>query len=155
MTTDFFYTEQQESRSAARAVPMEQYLDDYRRERKESGVMTRADLPVFSGTSSAGALLNQRRPAIELSPYDRTATVQGYPVELTPLQFQILAHLVRNAGRVVSPGEFASTVFRSAEAPDSSKLRVHIHGLRRRLGALGRLIESVRGKGYRIELRSA
>jgi len=92
---------------------------------------------------------------LELSPYARTVMVQGRPVELTPLQFQILAHLLQNTGRPVSRAEFTASVFRTAEAPDSAKLRVHIHALRRRLGPAGDCIVSVRGKGYGVGLKGA
>jgi DNA-binding response OmpR family regulator len=90
--------------------------------------------------------------SIEFSPYARTVVVEGRPIELTPLQFQILAHLLQNAGRAIPRAEFTASVFRTAEAPDSAKLRVHIHALRRRLGPAGQCIVSVRGKGYGVGL---
>ena len=93
--------------------------------------------------------------SIELEPVERTVTVQGSPVDLTPMQFRILDYILRNAGRTIAPNEFKRSIFRSEEAVDSSKLRVHIYDLRRRLGSVGHVIESVRGKGYGIGLGSA
>jgi DNA-binding response OmpR family regulator len=90
--------------------------------------------------------------SIELEPIERTATVQGSPIDLTPTQFRILDYILRNVGRIVAPNEFKLSVFRSEEAIDSSKLRVHIYDLRRRLGSVGYVIESVRGKGYGVGL---
>lgn len=93
--------------------------------------------------------------SIELSPFERAAIVQGRAVALTPLQFHLLAYFLRNAGRVIPFDEFTASVFQTAEAPDSSKLRVHIHALRRRLGPSGKCIVSVRGKGYGIVLNGS
>jgi DNA-binding response OmpR family regulator len=90
--------------------------------------------------------------SIEIEPLERTVTVQGSRVELTPIQYQMLVYFLRNVGRPISPSEFKRSIFRSEQAIDSSKLRVHIYKLRRRLGSVGRLIESVRGKGYGIGL---
>lgn len=87
---------------------------------------------------------------IELEAVERTVTVKGSPVNLTPMQFRMLDYILRNVGRIIAPSEFKRSVFKSEEAIDSSKLRVHICDLRRRLGSAGRIIESVRGKGYGV-----
>lgn len=87
---------------------------------------------------------------IELEMVERTVTVKGSPVNLTPIQFRMLDYILRNVGRIIAPSEFRRLVFRSEEAVDSSKLRVHICDLRRRLGSVGNIIESVRGKGYGV-----
>jgi two-component system, OmpR family, response regulator len=93
--------------------------------------------------------------SIEIEPLGRTVTVQGSRVELTPTQYRLLDYILRNIGRPISPSEFKQSIFRSEQTVDSSKLRVHIFELRRRLGSVGLLIESVRGKGYGIGLGQA
>jgi two-component system phosphate regulon response regulator PhoB len=88
--------------------------------------------------------------SIELEPVGRVVTVQGSRVDLTPTQYRMLDYILRNVGRAIGPCEFKQSIFRSEQSVDSSKLRVHIFELRRRLGSMGRLIESVRGKGYGV-----
>jgi two-component system KDP operon response regulator KdpE len=90
--------------------------------------------------------------SIEIEPVERTVTVQGSRVDLTPTQFRLLDYIIRNVGRAIGPGEFKRSIFKSEQSIDSSKLRVHIYELRRRLGSVGRLIESARGKGYGVGL---
>ena len=89
---------------------------------------------------------------IEIEPLDLTVTVHGSPIDLTPIQFRILKHILCNVGRIIAPSEFKQSVFKTQESIGSSKLRVHIFELRRRLGAMGNIIESVRGKGYGVGL---
>jgi DNA-binding response OmpR family regulator len=90
--------------------------------------------------------------SIEIEPVERTVTVQGSRVDLTPTQFRMLDYILRNVGRAIGPGEFKRSIFNSEQSIDSSKLRVHICALRRRLGSVGRVIESARGKGYGVGL---
>lgn len=90
--------------------------------------------------------------SIEIEPVERTVTVQGSRVDLTPTQFRMLDYILRNVGRAIGPSEFKQSIFHSEQSIDSSKLRVHICELRRRLGSVGRLIESARGKGYGVGL---
>jgi DNA-binding winged helix-turn-helix (wHTH) protein len=76
-------------------------------------------------------------------------------VDLTPTQLRILKHILGNTGRIVTLDEFKQNVFQSSECEISSKMRVHIHELRRKLGTAGHLIETVRGKGYGVGLNTA
>jgi DNA-binding response OmpR family regulator len=88
--------------------------------------------------------------SFELEPMAGIAKVRGTTIELTPTQFRMLDYLLRNQGRAISAKEFKQVIFRSAQSIDSTKLRVHICELRRRLGSVGHIIESVRGKGYGV-----
>jgi DNA-binding response OmpR family regulator len=92
---------------------------------------------------------------IALEPVGRTVIIGGVPIELTPTQFRMLDYILRNSGRVIGPGEFKTSIFKSEHSIDSAKIRVHICELRRRLGTLGCMIESVRGKGYGVGLSGA
>jgi DNA-binding response OmpR family regulator len=71
-------------------------------------------------------------------------------IQLTRVEFDILAHVVRNAHRVVTYEELFAEVIRAAHQPGTSLLRVHLTHLRRKLGALGQAIETVRGRGLAI-----
>jgi DNA-binding response OmpR family regulator len=82
----------------------------------------------------------------------RRVSVDGVPVELTPIEFAILAWLAREPGVVVSRGELMADVW-GAGYDDDHLLDVHVGKLRRKLGddpTRPRFIETVRGVGFRL-----
>jgi two-component system, OmpR family, response regulator len=69
-------------------------------------------------------------------------------VELTPIEFQLLAFLMRNRGVVLSRLQIMSQVW-GYEEHDPNLVPVHMGNLRRKLEAVGpRLIQTIRGHGY-------
>jgi DNA-binding response OmpR family regulator len=75
------------------------------------------------------------------------------PVPLTAREFALLTYLVRRAGRVVSKHEILDGVWDDAFEGDPNVVEVYVARLRRKLDGAGgpRLIETVRGMGYRLE----
>jgi DNA-binding response OmpR family regulator len=72
----------------------------------------------------------------------------GVTIELTPIEFQLLAFLMRNRGVVLSRLQISSQVW-GYEEHDPNLVPVHIGNLRRKLEASGpRVIHTVRGHGY-------
>mgnify|MGYP001030101447 CR=1 FL=1 len=85
----------------------------------------------------------------------RTADVDGHPVELTKLEFDLLAYLAANPGRVVSRGELLREVWQRTDA--ARTVDVHLSWLRRKLGdtpAEPRFIHVNRGVGVMLEDRA-
>src|SRR5690606_32517024 len=87
-----------------------------------------------------------------LDTVELTARVGGEPIELTRQQFQMLAYMLVNVGRVIPREEFRTRLFRAVQAERSASIRKQINHLRGALGAAGALIETVRGVGYGIGL---
>ncbi len=86
----------------------------------------------------------------------RTAEVDGRPVELTRLEFDLLAYLAENPGRVVSRGELLREVWQRTDA--ARTVDVHLSWLRRKLGdtpASPRFVHVNRGVGVMLEDRAA
>jgi DNA-binding response OmpR family regulator len=82
----------------------------------------------------------------------RTARMRGEELSLTRKEFDLLAELARNAGRVVSREDLMSRVWDINWFGSTKTLDVHIGALRRKLGedpAAPKLIETVRGVGFR------
>ncbi len=78
----------------------------------------------------------------------RIARRGGIEIELTPIEFRLLAFLIRNRGVVLSKLQIESQVW-GYEEHDPNLVPVHIGNLRRKLEAHGsRLIHTVRGHGY-------
>ncbi len=82
-----------------------------------------------------------------------TVTRNGEPVRLTPKEFDLLTHLVRNCGRVVTHRQLLTTVWGPAHATDTQYLRVFIGQLRQKLEAdpnEPQLVLTEPGVGYRL-----
>jgi DNA-binding response OmpR family regulator len=79
--------------------------------------------------------------------------VDAQQIDLTALEFSLLAALVRRPGVVQSRPQLFTTVWGDGFLPDDHLVDVHIANIRRKLGddpATSRFIETVRGVGYRV-----
>lgn len=76
----------------------------------------------------------------------------GRDIELTSREFQLLEHLARNPGRVLTRAQICERVWEYDFDPGNNLVDVYIQRLRRKLEAPGSepLIETIRGVGYRI-----
>jgi DNA-binding response OmpR family regulator len=79
----------------------------------------------------------------------QTAMLDGSELALTPLEFRLLAALVRHAGETLSPARLMQTVWNDYTGATTDPVKVYIGYLRRKLGAAGERLETVRGFGYR------
>lgn len=82
----------------------------------------------------------------------QAVTVQGERVNLTPIEYRLLYHLVRNAGRVLPQRTLLDRVWGEDYDATSDYLKVYISRLRAKLEHDGgpHYIETVRGTGYRF-----
>lgn len=97
-----------------------------------------------AGAVPHGLHLDERRRAVR---------VDGEPVELTALEFNLLARLAREPGIVVARQEILDAVWGPGYDADDHLVDVHVANLRRKLGddpARPRFVETVRGVGYRL-----
>jgi len=86
---------------------------------------------------------------LELDLATRQASRAGQAVDLGTREFAILHALLENAGRVMTRSQLESSIYGWSDEPESNAIEVHIHHLRRKLGA--DLIKTLRGVGYLIE----
>ena len=83
----------------------------------------------------------------------RRVTRSGEPIHLTPKEFDLLAVLVRHAGRVMTHRQILTEVWGPAHAVDTQYLRVFIGQLRQKLEydpTDSKLILTEPGVGYRV-----
>jgi two-component system KDP operon response regulator KdpE len=83
------------------------------------------------------------------------ARLHGARLELTPTEYKLLYHLVRNAGRVLPHGTLLAKVWGREYVDEVDYVRVYIRRLRDKLGddpARPRYIRTERGLGYRFLL---
>ena len=74
--------------------------------------------------------------------------VQGRPVDLTPMEFELLGYLMERPNVVVSREALLRDVWGYAAPGVTRTIEVHIGHVRRKLGDSG-LIRTVRGAGYK------
>jgi two-component system KDP operon response regulator KdpE len=85
----------------------------------------------------------------------REVRLRGEPVALTATEYQLLYHLVRNAGRVMPHETLLAKVWGHEYTEELDYLRVYIRRLRRKLEAdpeHPRYILTERGVGYRFRV---
>ncbi|MGW2640922.1 winged helix-turn-helix domain-containing protein [Streptomyces sp. NPDC001348] len=89
-------------------------------------------------------------PLVRIDAVQRTASVDGRELELTYLEFELLAHLVAHPNRVHTRDQLVTTVWGYGHVGDGRTVDVHIARLRRKLGAAHRgTIRTVRRVGYK------
>lgn len=89
-------------------------------------------------------------PVIRVDTAQRTAQVDGRELDLTYLEFELLAHLVAHPGRVHTRDQLVGTVWGYGHVGDGRTVDVHIARLRRKLGTGHRdAIQTVRRVGYK------
>ncbi|GGO77823.1 DNA-binding response regulator [Marinobacterium nitratireducens] len=90
---------------------------------------------------------------IRLDPGQRELMVAGQPVDLTSAEFNVLAYLMENAGRVMSKGELTELVLHRPLTAYDRAIDVHISRVRQKLAPVVgdlELIKTVRGEGYQL-----
>ncbi len=91
--------------------------------------------------------------SIELDARARTVRKSGVEVHLTPIQFKLFAHLVGNAGRVLTHRQLLREVWGPGQVEHNHYLRVFMASLRQKLEddpAQPKLIITETGVGYRL-----
>ena len=85
---------------------------------------------------------------IVVEPATRTVLRGGEPVDLTARELAVLLALARRPGATVSREQLVEALYGWEESIESNAIDVHIHHLRRKLGA--DVIETQRGLGWRL-----
>jgi len=92
-----------------------------------------------------------QRHGIRLDPGRREVLVDSQPVELTFTEFSLLQFLLRRPGRVFTRNQIIDGI-RGDDYPVTQRaVDVQILSLRRKLGEAGKLVDTVRGVGYRFK----
>lgn len=90
---------------------------------------------------------------LEMDFAGRTMKLKGKPVKLTSKEFDLLAALVSNPGRVLSLTGLLESVwgYNTADYNNPHTVEVHISNLRRKIGTFSKRITAVAGHGYKFE----
>ncbi|ADP16472.1 transcriptional regulatory protein QseB 2 [Achromobacter xylosoxidans A8] len=88
---------------------------------------------------------------LRLEPESGLAWLEGQAISLSRREVDLLAHLATADARWIAPDLLSERLYGLGEEVSSNALNVHIHNLRRKLGA--EVIETSRGLGYRLGWR--
>jgi len=86
---------------------------------------------------------------VELDLRRRVVSFHGQPVALTAREYSVVELLMRRGGALVTRAEIEEELYGFEDDIASNAVEVHIHNLRRKLGA--RFITNNKGRGYRID----
>jgi two-component system OmpR family response regulator len=86
--------------------------------------------------------------SITLDTRQKRVAVDGVPIAVSPLEYRLIAYLLHQKGRVVSPTELIEHLYGDDDARDANAVEAAITRLRKKLGA--NAIETRRGFGYCI-----
>lgn len=91
---------------------------------------------------------------IQMDDREKTVTLDGDPVSLTPTEYDILKLLLEHPGQVFSPREIYRKVWKDVPFGSENTVAVHIRHLREKLEidpAEPRYLKVVWGQGYKLE----
>jgi DNA-binding response OmpR family regulator len=88
-----------------------------------------------------------------LDPRTRQVSVDGIPVNLTPLEFRLVNYLFHHRGRVVSQTELSENLYSHDSERDSNAIEALVGRLRKKLKT--DVIETRRGFGYVVPAEAA
>ncbi len=77
--------------------------------------------------------------------------VRGRPVDLTRIEYKLLSTLMENPGRVLTREALLESVWPAEANIEIRTVDTHLRRLREKLGVGSRLIQTIRGFGYRID----
>ena len=109
------------------------------------------------GESAAGGTGELRVGGLVIDENRRVATLDGAVLDLTRLEFDLLAHLARRSPDVVTRRELLAEVWRQPYGGSDKTVDVHVSWVRRKLGetaAAPRYLHTVRGVGLRLDAPS-
>jgi two-component system, OmpR family, alkaline phosphatase synthesis response regulator PhoP len=89
--------------------------------------------------------------SVEIDPGRRAAMAGGQPLDLTYSEFQLLLVLARRPGWVFTRSQIVDAVHGGDYPVTDRSVDVQVVGLRKKMGAYGNYIETVRGVGYRFK----
>ena len=83
----------------------------------------------------------------------RTVSVDGKPIELSFREYELLKYLLDNENIALSRDKILNTVWNYDYYGDSRTIDSHIKKIRHKLGKKGKHIQTIRGIGYKFEIK--
>ncbi len=145
-------------READKIAALDAGADDYLTKPFGAGELLARIRVALRHAGTPGALPAPQDPVIEVGPIRidharHEVTVGGAAVHLTPIEFRLLEHLGRNAGRVLTHRHLLRDIWGPGAVDQTHYLRVHMAALRRKVErdpARPQWLVTEPGVGYRL-----
>jgi DNA-binding response OmpR family regulator len=134
-------------------IGLAQGADDYVRKpfgAKELCARIAARLRISRGESPVEMQRVARHGDLVVDPVRHEVTLHDEPIELTMTEFKLLQFLVVNRGRAYTRNELLNAILGHDAMVVDRNVDVHVATLRRKLGAYGNEILTIRGLGYKF-----
>ena len=90
---------------------------------------------------------------IEIDKEGRTVKVEGKTIELSLREYELLVYLIENENIALSRDKILNNVWNYDYYGDSRTIDSHIKKIRHKLGKRGKYIKTMRGVGYKFEVK--
>ena len=90
---------------------------------------------------------------IKIDQEGRTVKVDGKPIDLSLREYELLKYLLDNENIALSRDKILNNVWNYDYYGDSRTIDSHIKKIRHKLGKKGKYIETIRGIGYKFEIK--
>ena len=90
---------------------------------------------------------------IQIDQEGRTVTVDGKIIELSLREYELLVYLVNNENIALSRDKILNNVWNYDYYGDSRTIDSHVKKIRHKLGKKGKYIKTIRGIGYKFEMK--
>jgi len=98
--------------------------------------------------------LNPAIDGLEINVKGRSVAVGGVPLDLSMKEFELLLYMINNEGMALSRDQILNAVWDYNYFGDARTVDTHIKKLRQKLGDKGSFIKTIRGLGYKFEVKS-
>lgn len=90
---------------------------------------------------------------IQIDKEGRTVSVDGKPIELSLREYELLLYLVQNENIALSRDKILNNVWNYDYYGDTRTIDSHVKKIRHKLGKKGKYIKTIRGIGYKFEVK--
>lgn len=96
---------------------------------------------------------SQSEEGVSIDRDARQVVIDGNNINLSPTEYKLLNYLMTNGGKALSRRQILNQVWNYEYYGDLRTVDTHINRLRIKLGDKGKLIQTVRGYGYRYDVK--
>ncbi len=104
-------------------------------------------------SESAGTKALIELNGLQINQYAHSVAVDGCKIVLSPKEYELLLYMVENEGIALSRDQILNAVWDYDYFGEARTIDTHIKKLRLKLGTKGEYLQTVRGFGYRFEVK--
>lgn len=115
-------------------------------------LVARIEAILRRGNAGTGEILEAAGIRVDKDAHE--ASVDGQPVDLSNMEFELLTYFMENQGMALSREKILNNVWNYDYFGDARTIDTHVKKLRSKLGEKGELIKTIWGMGYKFEVNA-